>query len=363
MLKTRGCDCDLQSCLSGHSSLTWANIAVALFDRGSVTVLRAPQSRTLRWTVESIHGHQPSPENSIVSSTVSVVIPAFRAAHTIQRCVESVLVQTATPHDVVVVDDGSPDGDQLAAIIDSFGSPVRLVKKANGGASSARNLGIEQATSEWVAFLDADDYWERTKLERQLGIAKQYPDVAVVGCRWYTQEPGGHPTPSATGILPYCDRLLRLHGRAAFEVALLVWTGSLMIRRAALKNDQFVPGLEPAEDRDLWIRLLAAHPTYIVSELLATYVQEPGGISRTNVDRDCGNMLRVVERHSHLLGRAGHRLQTANVHKRWASGHLAQGRPAKALPHAIRRLLLQPTSVEGWWIVAKSLARTLIHTS
>ena len=154
----------------------------------------------------------------------------------------------------------------------------------------------------------------------------------------------------------FFGRVLRTQRREIFDLACSLWTGSLMIRRSALGPDRFDTGLETAEDRDLWIRLLGAHPTYIVPQLLATYVQVPGGISRTQVDRDCGCMLKVVDRYAALLGPAGVKEQEALVYRRWAATYLFQEQPAKALPHALHRSRLQPTSVEGWWIVFKSAA-------
>jgi len=95
-------------------------------------------------------------------ATVSVIIPYYRARHTIARAVESALEQTVRPHEILVVDDGSPD--DAAGATKVFGSSVTLIRKPNGGAASARNLGIEHAQGEWIAFLDADDYWEPAKL-------------------------------------------------------------------------------------------------------------------------------------------------------------------------------------------------------
>ncbi len=89
---------------------------------------------------------------------ISVVIPAYRAARTIERAVDSVLGQTRRADEIIVVDDGSPD--DLAEVLGRYGSRVRLLRKRNGGAASARNLAIEECRGELIAFLDADDYWE-----------------------------------------------------------------------------------------------------------------------------------------------------------------------------------------------------------
>src|SRR5437868_7863345 len=107
-------------------------------------------------------------EGFVSGLSVSVVIPAYKAARTINRAVESVLGQTRRPAEVLVVDDGSPDGADLAAALGRYGDRVALFRKPNGGAASARNHGIDRAGGSVIGFLDADDYWEPDKLERQL---------------------------------------------------------------------------------------------------------------------------------------------------------------------------------------------------
>jgi hypothetical protein len=111
-----------------------------------------------------------------------------------------------------------------------------------------------------------------------------------------------------------------------------------------------------AEDRDLWIRLFSAGSAYLLPDFLATYVQEPGGLSRTNLDRDCTNMLRVIHRQAHLLGATRLKRQEAFVRRRWASGYLSQGQTRKALPHAVSRLKSQPYAPEAWWVTFKAAA-------
>ena len=234
---------------------------------------------------------------------VSVIIPAYRAERTIRRAIDSVLAQTAPAAEVIVVDDGSPDGQ--AEVVAGYGDRVRLIRNANGGAAAARNAGIEAATGDFVAFLDADDYWEPTKLQRQLAVFDRNPELAMVAGRYFEERPGRPRTAPADTDPQWHDRVLACKGESAFRLATMVWTGTVMIRREALGQERFVSGLEPAEDRDLWVRLTARHPCCLVSEPLATAVLEGGSLSRSNVDRDCGNMLRVVERHRQLIGPVG----------------------------------------------------------
>jgi glycosyltransferase involved in cell wall biosynthesis len=285
--------------------------------------------------------------------TVSVVIPYYRARETVGRAVRSVLAQTAPAREILVIDDGSPD--DAAEATKDFGSSVTLIRKRNGGAASARNLGIERARGEWIAFLDADDYWEPSKLERQLAFSG---DVGLIGSRWFLEYPGAPRRVGEVSDAALFGGVVNARGAEAFHAAMNFWTGVLLVRRGVLGQERFVPGLEPAEDRDLWIRLAASTPFYLVPEPLATYVQYENSLSNSDPDRDCGNMLRVVRRHAALLGPGGVRKQEAIVYRRWAGCHLARGTPRSAITPAARRLAIQPTSIEGWWIMAKVLARS-----
>jgi glycosyltransferase involved in cell wall biosynthesis len=295
-----------------------------------------------------------------VALPVTVVIPAYQAAGTIRRTLDSVLAQTAPPSEILVVDDGSPDAAALEAELAGYGPSVTLVRQPNGGASSARNTGIDPAHQEWIAFLDADDYWEATKLERQFEIIDRYPEVGIVGCRSYLEVPGEPRAETAPQIAPFCGRVLHPNSESSSEASLLVWTCTLVIRRHLFDGRRFETGLETAEDFDLWIRLFSASSAYLLPDLLATYVQEPGGVSRTNLDRDCANMLRVIHRQAHLLGAERLKRQEAIVQRRWAGGYLSQGQPRQALPHAVSRLKSQPYVPEAWWVTFKAAAMSLI---
>src|ERR1700757_37711 len=94
---------------------------------------------------------------------ISVIIPAYNAAHFLPRCLKSVFAQTLQPAEVIVVDDGSTDDS--ADVARKLGA--RVVSRPNGGLSAARNTGVQSSTSEWIALLDADDLWAPEKLRAQ----------------------------------------------------------------------------------------------------------------------------------------------------------------------------------------------------
>ncbi|MFZ9033203.1 MAG: glycosyltransferase family 2 protein, partial [Anaerohalosphaeraceae bacterium] len=106
---------------------------------------------------------------------ISAVIPAYNAEKYIARSINSVLNQTCPVDEIIVVDDGSTDS--TAEVIKSYGGKVRYIHQQNAGVSAARNTGIQAATCEWVAFLDADDEWLPEKIERQVENIKNNPHL------------------------------------------------------------------------------------------------------------------------------------------------------------------------------------------
>ena len=283
---------------------------------------------------------------------VTVIIPAYRCAKIIGCAIDSLLKQTRPPDEIIVVDDGSPD--DLVDVLGRYGSAIRLLRKENGGASSARNAGIDAATGNMIAFLDSDDYWHPTKLEGQLRVFAEHPEVGLVSSRYLVKlGDGGSMEFPELSEAPW-DRVLHLSGEEAFEVAMLVWTSVMMVRREVLGDHRFDSGLTTAEDRDLWATLVCRTPVYLQSEMTATLIEIPGSLSRSDVDLDCQCMLRVVRRHHTLLGSGGVRRWEALVYRRWAGTYLGQGKGHRAVMPAVKRLCYQPFSPEGWWVLAKS---------
>ena len=110
---------------------------------------------------------------------VSTVIPAHNYGRYVGEAIDSVLAQTYSPVEVVVVDDGSTDDTR--ARLAPYASMIRYLHQEKGGLSAARNTGIRQANGEWIALLDADDLWHPEKLELQLRSAARLGEVALVG--------------------------------------------------------------------------------------------------------------------------------------------------------------------------------------
>lgn len=287
-------------------------------------------------------------------SRVSVIIPAWKASSTIGKAIDSLLAQTRRPDEVIVVDDGSPD--DIGSAVRPYGSWVHLVRKANGGASSARNLGIELATGDYIAFLDADDYWHPRKLEKQLAVFQEHPAVGLVSARYGVAQTDGKVIEYPPLTEAVWDTPLHAEGATAFAMSTVVWTSAMVVRREVLGDLRFDETLKIAEDRDLWVRLVCRTPIYLQSEVLATLVISEGSLSRSDLDLDCRSMLCMIQRHETLLDRHSRRKWELEVYRRWAGSHLAMGRMRQAMPLALKRLRYEPLSPEGWWVLVKAAA-------
>jgi glycosyltransferase involved in cell wall biosynthesis len=210
---------------------------------------------------------------------VSVVVPCFRCAGTIAGAVASVAAQTLRPAEVLLVDDASGDDTlaSLEAVARSY--PAGWVKvislSVNGGPSSARNEGWEQARQPWIAFIDADDSWHPRKIELQMAALDQDPHIAMIAHQMNVQ-PRSAPPPAVTlpiRLAAVPRRLLRM--RSGFP------TASVMLRRDL--PFRFDESRRRAEDALLWGQiLLSGYRCVTIQQVLASWHKQPfgeGGLS------------------------------------------------------------------------------------
>ena len=202
---------------------------------------------------------------------VSIVMPCFNGERFLAEAIESVLGQTFQDFELIVVDDGSTDGSSaiLEHYCDRFGDRyrdrVRLIRQTNRGVSSARNAGVAAAGGDFLAFLDADDYWDPRFLETMVqGLAD--PGTAIAYCGWQVVgavqgKPFVPPDYETGGKMHHLLRFASLwpiHG--------------ILIRRSLMPAGvPFNPAYPACEDYDLWLRIASFHPIRLVPEVLAFY--------------------------------------------------------------------------------------------
>lgn len=187
------------------------------------------------------------------NSLVSAVVPAYRAADFIERCLRSVLDQTYESVELIIVNDGSPDTAELERVLEPYRDRLTYLVQENGGAASARNAGIRAAHGEFIAFLDADDWWDPHFLEHQIQLIGQSPEADLVysngwlsGRRWVEGQvvsDGAFAVEEVTAL-----DLIRADA--------VVITSSVVVRHSVLTRvGLFDVDLRPGEDFDLWLRI------------------------------------------------------------------------------------------------------------
>ncbi len=198
--------------------------------------------------------------------TVTVLIPVYNQAQYLHESIDSVLRQTWTDLELLVVNDGSTD--RTPAVMAEFGSRIRALHKANGGTASALNLGIRNARGKWLAWLSADDIWEPTKIALQLGKAQHEPTAALVYTDFKIVDGAGKELDRFVAPAPRTRiaRLIKLIRENYIN-------GSTVIVRKDVfdKVGLFDETNRHSQDFDLWLRIATRYDIVHVPEPLVRY--------------------------------------------------------------------------------------------
>jgi glycosyltransferase involved in cell wall biosynthesis len=282
-----------------------------------------------------VQGRPGSTKNIDSRIPVSVVIPCFCCADTIERALSSVAEQTALPVEVILVEDASPDeGKTLNALRfmasrygDFFGIKI-IALTVNGGAGTARNRGWEVASQPYIAFLDADDSWHPDKLRRQYAYMAAHPDIVLSGHLCSAEVRSGKATASmaeqtiSTRTIPPFQWLVK----NAFS------TPTVMLRRDI--PHRFTDGRRYGEDFLLWQQIAFSGKEVVRLEAPLAQVHKPfygaGGLSADLWKMEQGELANFA-----LLRRDGYISSLAYLFasafsllkfvRRWALVHIRSG--------------------------------------
>jgi len=297
-----------------------------------------------------------------IPGSVSVVTGSFNAATWIRDMLESVLGQTYPVSEVIVVDDGSTDATQQ--VVASYADRgVRFLSEQHRGRPH-RNRGIAAASGEFVAFVDADDYWHATKIEKQINLLQRTRRLwAICDSTWLD---------TATGLerLPVGDALRDGDILGPLFLNNFIVASTPVVSRHALDavgHFDESASLAPVEDWDLWLRLAGRYPVACVHEPLATLrLHGDSFLAATPIRNRVRSQERVIMR---CLGREGGRLsglKRRSLHNIYhaAGVHLfREGCPTEARPFFIRAWLERPLKLDSLAYVAIGLLGTKFSTA
>jgi GT2 family glycosyltransferase len=192
---------------------------------------------------------------------VSVVIPTFNRWPLCREAVDSVLAQSRSDFEVIVVDDGSTD--ETSRELAKIGSPLRLFTRARTGVSAARNFGVRQARGRYVAFLDSDDLWLARKLERQIAFMERHREAKICQVEEIWIRNGVRVNPKAIHRKPSGDIFIR-----SLELCLVSPSAVMMTEELFDQFGGFDESFPVCEDYDLWLRIGAKYPVPLIAEAL-----------------------------------------------------------------------------------------------
>ena len=275
---------------------------------------------------------------------VTVVVPNYNYGRFLRAAIDSVLAQTFTDREVLVVDDGSTD-DSLH-VLRSYGNRIRWIVQPNSGQSASRNRGIAESRGRFIALLDADDVWLPEKLARQMALFEHRPDVGIVYCGFWAADVSLEPFDSVLPI--YRGEVLE---RFAMEAGAVVRGGesTAVIRKKCFDEvGGFDPELSIGAGWDLYRRVCCRYQIDAIGEPLALY-----RIHGTNASRAADVYAHDVQLR---LKKMFSDPNAARVHgyrrRSYAKSYLAIGgtyfhakRPWPAFLYAMRSLCVWPPSI------------------
>ena len=213
---------------------------------------------------------------------ISVVIPLYNKEKSIRATLESVLRQSYTDYEIIVVDDGSSDNSVsvVESIIAKYKMSnvkckIQLFSKPNGGVSSARNFGIEKSRGEYIALLDGDDQWDKDYLEEQMKMIHDFPKAAMWGINFAELNHGKLirklETDLPDGYRGYAERYFQRPKR----ISDLFCSSSVVIRKEAFdKVGMFDERIKYSEDSDMWFRIISNYSVAFYDRYMVWYLYD-----------------------------------------------------------------------------------------
>lgn len=204
----------------------------------------------------------------------SIVIPLYNKEDYIYRAVESVLNQEYKIFELIIVDDGSTDNsiDKIKTILDSR---VKVVKQSNQGVSAARNKGIVESKHEWIAFLDADDAWDKQHLKELSVIIEKFPDSGMVSTRIMEVKDSKKSSIAKDNNVSNIRSIDYFY--EASNITNIVHSSSVAINKKVFKDIGGFSNKKIGEDVEYWVKIALSYPIAISDKITAYYFRDTDG--------------------------------------------------------------------------------------
>ena len=203
----------------------------------------------------------------------SIIVPLYNKAPYVKKALDSIVSQTFTDWECIVVDDGSTDNS--AAVCEEYTvhyTPytIHLLRQPNSGVAAARNNGVAKAKGEYVCFLDADDWWEAEYLEEMDRLIREYPDAGLYGCDYFYVKNGRKKIfhKNVEGYIDYCKVYTQC------GVMPIHPNGAIILRKVFDEIGGFDPSIKMGEDFILFMQIVLNYKVAFLNKQLVTFNQD-----------------------------------------------------------------------------------------
>lgn len=285
---------------------------------------------------------------------VSIVIPTYNCLDYLPKAIGSVLQQTHQDIELIIIDDNSNDGTSiyLASIQDH-----RIVKLSTlgVGAPQARNLGIEKATGEFIAFLDADDFWFPEKIERQLEFHQRYPDMAMSFTNYE------HLTEDYEVIVDCFSYWSQFQNRDEQFINIdnplefiiennVIGTSTVMLKADVFsQTDSFNADIKYGEDWELWLRMSENHQIGVLNSVEVGYLMRATSVTQTEdlKLRNLASIETILQRYQNNsqrwnLPQSSFKVAKARILEGYADYYRSLQQNRQAIVYSFRSLVMAP---------------------
>lgn len=258
------------------------------------------------------------PMEEAAPPTVSVIVPVYNTAEFVADALDSILAQSRSDYEILVVNDGSPDTELLERVLEPYSGRIRYLRQENAGVSTARNNALGVARGRYVAMLDSDDRWHPEYLAAQVAVLEADPSIHVVypdAIRF-----GGGPEQRYSEQYP-------LGGEITFRRVLArecqVYGGVTARKDAIVAAGMYDPELRLAEDFELWLRVLHRGGRIVYNDrVLAYYRYRPGSHTASPLPL-LQNLARVLEKTARTLELEPAEREVLERQRTWVRSRLA----------------------------------------
>ena len=210
----------------------------------------------------------------------SIIIPLYNKAPYIAKAIQSVAAQTYQEFELIVIDDGSKDNSYRIAqkMLDTLTPPFGgwgANRQQNLGVSTTRNNGVKLAKYDYIAFLDADDWWEPSFLEEMKALIEEFPEAGIYGSSYFKVRNGKFITPNIGVEKGFEKGYIEYFKNYAKTMWMPLWTGSVVIPKTIYDEfNGFKPELRMGEDFHLWVRIADNYKVVFLNKQLSNYNQD-----------------------------------------------------------------------------------------